>query len=160
LGRGAPSVDPAREPAMRRACEYGTTPRAGARRAGASGRTPRARRSCARCSSATCASRSASSSACSWSASKRPGCHSPRPTGPPAGAGSTAAGRAAAHGRARRLPLPQLAPRLGARPAPRARGPGARRRVPPLLVPDVEEWQAWMRRELRALLSGPSRRPS
>jgi len=25
---------------------------------------------------------------------------------------------------------------------------------------DVEEWQAWMRRELRALLSAPSRRPS
>jgi very-short-patch-repair endonuclease len=25
---------------------------------------------------------------------------------------------------------------------------------------DVEEWQAWMRRELLALLSGPSRRPS
>ena len=36
--------------------------------------------------------------------------------------------------RARRLPLPPLPPRLGAGPPPRARGPRARRRVPPLHV--------------------------
>ena len=83
----------------------------------------RARQSCARSCAERFASHSAASNPGFWPGYATLGWCFRRPTARRRTAGGLPLARAAGDGRARQLPIPPVSPRLGAGPAPRARGP-------------------------------------